>query len=77
MRGQTGIGDNLTVGSDVILGGATKVLSNVAPGRVMLGYPAVRMDQHIEMYKALRRLPRTLRAMAPGKKPVSNDGADD
>jgi len=75
--GQTGIGDNLTVGSDVILGGATKVLSNVAPGRVMLGYPAVRMDQHIEMYKALRRLPRTLRAMAPGKKPVSNDGADD
>jgi UDP-3-O-[3-hydroxymyristoyl] glucosamine N-acyltransferase len=76
--GQTGIADNLTVGSDVIFGGSSKVLSNVPSGRVMLGYPAVRMDQHIEMYKALRRLPRVLRRLASGgQKAVSKDTAGD
>ena len=75
--GQTGIGDNLTVGSDVIFGGATKVLSNVPAGRVMLGYPAVRMDQHVEMYKALRRLPRVIRKLSSEKNPVPKaDRAD-
>lgn len=58
--GNTGIADNLRIGSDVILGGGTKVLANVPSGRVMMGYPAVRMDQHIDMYKALRRLPRLI-----------------
>ncbi len=71
--GQTGIADNLRVGSDVILGGGSKVLSNVAGGRVMLGYPAVRMDQHVDMYKALRRLPRVLRDLGPRQKAVSKD----
>lgn len=58
--GDTGIADNLRIGSDVIFGGGTKVLSNVPSGRVMMGYPAVRMDQHVDMYKALRRLPRLI-----------------
>ena len=74
--GQTGIADNLAIGSDVILGGATKVLSNVPAGRVMMGYPAVRMDQHVDMYKALRRLPRVLRDVASGKKQVPKQGED-
>ena len=33
---------------------------NVPPGRIMMGYPAVRMDQNVEIYKALRRLPRLM-----------------
>ena len=74
--GQTGIADNLTIGSDVIMGGSTKVLSNVPSGRVMMGYPAVRMDQHVDMYKALRRLPRVLRDLAATKNPVPNQGGD-
>lgn len=74
--GQTGIADNLSIGSDVILTGATKVVSNVPSGRVMMGYPAVRMDQHVEMYKALRRLPRVLREFAAAKKSVPNQGGD-
>lgn len=60
LGGQTGVSDNLIIGDRVITGGATKVLSNIPEGRVMLGYPAMTMTSHIKIYKALRRLPRTL-----------------
>ncbi|SFA70161.1 UDP-3-O-[3-hydroxymyristoyl] glucosamine N-acyltransferase [Poseidonocella pacifica] len=72
LGGQTGVSDNLRIGDNVITGGATKVLSSVPSGRVMLGYPAVQMKQHIESYKALRRLPRMLRDVATLKKSVFN-----
>ena len=62
--GKAGIADNLTVGADVVLGGGTIVLSNVPGGRMMMGYPAVKMQTHVESYKALRRLPRLLRDLA-------------
>jgi UDP-3-O-[3-hydroxymyristoyl] glucosamine N-acyltransferase len=62
--GKAGIADNLKVGDDVVLGGGSVVLSNVPAGRVMMGYPATRMQVHIESYKALRRLPRILRDLA-------------
>lgn len=58
LAGQCGINDNIFVGDDVICGGATKVFTNAPAGRVLLGYPAVKMETHIEMQKALRRLPR-------------------
>ena len=58
--GKAGVADNLIVGDDVVLGGGSVVLSNVPQGRVMMGYPATKMQTHIEGYKALRRLPRTL-----------------
>jgi UDP-3-O-[3-hydroxymyristoyl] glucosamine N-acyltransferase len=62
--GKAGVADNLIVGDDVVLGGGSVVLSNVPKGRVMMGYPATKMQTHIEGYKALRRLPRTLRDLA-------------
>lgn len=58
LAGQCGVNDNIFIGDDVICGGATKVFTNAPAGRVMLGYPAVKMETHIEMQKALRRLPR-------------------
>ena len=58
LGGQCGVNDNILVGDDVIAGGATKIFTNAPAGRVLLGYPAVRMDRHVEMQKALRRLPR-------------------
>lgn len=58
LAGQCGVNDNIFVGDDVIAGGATKIFTNAPAGRVLLGYPAVKMDSHIEMQKALRRLPR-------------------
>ncbi len=69
--GQSGVADNLSLGDDVICTGGTKILSNVSSGKVMMGYPAVRMEQHVEMYKALRRLPRRMRDAATSDKAVS------
>lgn len=64
--GKAGLADNLTVGDDVVLGGGSVVLSNVPAGRVMMGYPATKMQTHVESYKALRRLPRLLRKLGGG-----------
>ncbi|WOI56750.1 UDP-3-O-(3-hydroxymyristoyl)glucosamine N-acyltransferase [Palleronia sp. LCG004] len=66
--GNTGVADNILIGDDVILTGGTKVVSNVPAGRVMMGYPAVRLDQHVDIYKALRRLPRFMRRFAAEQK---------
>lgn len=77
MAGQVGISDNLRVGDRAILGGATVVLSNVPPGRVMLGYPAMKMENHVEAYKGLRRLPRLFRDVADLKKAVSKRVGND
>ncbi len=65
--GKAGLADNITVGADVVIGGGSVVLSNVPDGRVMLGYPAVKMTTHVESYKALRRLPRLLARLAGQK----------
>jgi len=70
MGGQCGVADNIFVGDNAIISGATKVLSNVPAGRVMMGYPAVKMTTHTEIYKAQRRLPRLMRDVAALKKAV-------
>jgi UDP-3-O-[3-hydroxymyristoyl] glucosamine N-acyltransferase len=41
LGGQTGVSDIIFIGDHVITGGATKVLSNVPKGRVLLGFPAM------------------------------------
>ncbi|MEI6797935.1 MAG: UDP-3-O-(3-hydroxymyristoyl)glucosamine N-acyltransferase [Pseudomonadota bacterium] len=64
LAGQCGVGDNLTVGDDVIAGAATKIMSSVPAGRVLLGYPALKMDKSIELQKAIRRLPRLSQRVA-------------
>jgi UDP-3-O-[3-hydroxymyristoyl] glucosamine N-acyltransferase len=58
LGGQCGVSDNIFIGDDVIAGGGTKILTNAPAGRVLLGYPAMKMDTHIDLQKALRRLPR-------------------
>ncbi|HMS95856.1 MAG TPA: UDP-3-O-(3-hydroxymyristoyl)glucosamine N-acyltransferase [Tabrizicola sp.] len=58
MGGQCGVSDNIFVGNDVVAGGATKIFTNAPAGRVLLGSPAVKMETHVEIQKALRRLPR-------------------
>ena len=70
LGGQCGVADNVFVGGRVIAGGGTKVLSNVPAGRVVMGYPAVKMETHTEMYKAQRRLPRLMRDLDALKKAV-------
>ncbi|AAV95206.1 UDP-3-O-(3-hydroxymyristoyl)glucosamine N-acyltransferase [Ruegeria pomeroyi] len=74
LGGQTGVVDNIYIGDGVIAGGGSKILSNVPAGRVIMGYPAVKMDLHTEIYKAQRRLPRLLRDISALKKAVSKPG---
>ena len=71
MAGQSGLVDNVFVGDNVVIGAGAKVLANVPAGRAMLGYPAIKMDQHVESYKGMRRLPRLFRDVAELKKAVS------
>ncbi|HVG48679.1 MAG TPA: UDP-3-O-(3-hydroxymyristoyl)glucosamine N-acyltransferase [Rubellimicrobium sp.] len=66
LAGGVGLADNLRIGDDAVITAGSGVLSNVPAGRVMMGYPATRMDTQIESYKALRRLPRILRDLAAG-----------
>ncbi len=56
MGGKSGIKDNITIGSDVVLAGGAIVLANVPNGRFMMGYPALEMPQFRAREKALRRL---------------------
>lgn len=75
--GQVGVSDNIFVGDDVVAGGATKIMSKVPAGRVMLGYPAMKMEQFIEAGQNWRRLPRLMDDVRNLKKAVSKDGGDD
>ena len=74
MGGQCGVNDNIFVGDDVICGGATKIFTNAPAGRVLLGYPAVKMETHVEIQKALRRLPRLAARVAALEKGEPDSG---
>jgi len=56
MGGKSGIRDNVSIGHDVVLAGGAIVLSNVEPGRFMMGYPALEMKEFRAQQKALKRL---------------------
>ena len=77
MGGQCGVNDNIFVGDDVVAGGATKIFTNAPAGRVLLGSPAVRMEAHVEMMKALRRLPRLFEQVRALQKAVSKSTDSD
>lgn len=70
LAGKVGVVDNVFIGNDVVAGAAAVITSNAPDGRVLLGYPAVRMDQSIEMYKAHRRLPKMQAQFAELRKTV-------
>ena len=70
LAGQCGVNDNIFVGDDVIAGGGTKIFTNAPAGRVLLGYPAVKMETHVEIQKALRRLPRLAARVAALERPL-------
>ncbi len=71
LAGKVGVNDNIEVGNDVIAGGASSIFTNVPPGRVILGYPAIKMEAHVESYKGFRRLPRLFAQVAELQKAVS------
>ena len=77
LAGQTGVSDNIFIGDNVITGGGTIVLSNIPAGRVMLGYPAMKMSTTMEIFKGLRRLKRLFDDVAELKKTVSKPEQND
>lgn len=77
LGGQVGVSDNIFVGDDVVAGGATKILSKIPAGRVILGYPAMKMDQFIQASQNWRRLPRLMDDVKALKKAVSKDTEGD
>ncbi|MBD3679320.1 MAG: UDP-3-O-(3-hydroxymyristoyl)glucosamine N-acyltransferase [Rhodobacteraceae bacterium] len=77
LGGQVGVNDNIFVGDGVIASGGTKITSNAPAGRVLMGYPAMKMDTQVEIYKALRRLPRLFAQVAALQKTVQNPDQKD
>ena len=77
LGGKAAVADHLTIGANSVITGNSGVASNVPPNRIMMGYPAVPMEANVEMYKALRRLPRLLARLSGGQKPVSKTGETD
>lgn len=77
LGGKAGIADHLRIGSNVVITGNSGVNSHVSDNKIMMGFPAVRMDQNVEMYKALRRLPRLMARLEAAQKPISNPDATD
>lgn len=77
LGGKTGVSDNVFIGDNVITGGGTIVLANIPAGRVMLGYPAMKMDATMELFKGFRRLKRLFADVAELKKTVSNSPTND
>lgn len=76
LAGQCGVNDNIFVGDDVIAGGGTKIFTNAPAGRVLLGYPAVKMETQIELQKAQRRLPRLAARVTELEKTVMQRSQD-
>ncbi|MEM8632872.1 MAG: UDP-3-O-(3-hydroxymyristoyl)glucosamine N-acyltransferase [Pseudomonadota bacterium] len=74
---KAGVNDNITIGDDVVVAGASRVFTNVPAGRMVMGDPAVKMETNLEIYKALRRLPRLLRDFRALQKSVSNGAKSD
>lgn len=57
LGGQAGVSDNIIIGDDVVVGICAKVLSNAPAGRVLMGYPAMKMDAFFKIARNFRRLP--------------------
>ncbi|QPM89746.1 UDP-3-O-(3-hydroxymyristoyl)glucosamine N-acyltransferase [Pseudooceanicola algae] len=75
--GRAGVADNLKVGDGAIISAAAVVLQNVPAGRVVMGHPALKLDQNIAIYKALRRLPRMAQHVADLQKAVFKRSEND
>ncbi|WP_343115532.1 UDP-3-O-(3-hydroxymyristoyl)glucosamine N-acyltransferase [Ostreiculturibacter nitratireducens] len=76
LAGKCGVNDHIFVGDDVVAGGGTLIISNVPAGRVVLGYPALKMEAQVEVWKHLRRLGRLVRDVAEMKELLAKRGRD-
>ncbi len=71
LAGKVGVADHVNIGHNVVVGVASTVVSNVPSNRTMMGTPAVKMESNLDIYKALRRLPRLALKVEALQKQVS------
>lgn len=71
LAGQAGVIDHLTIGRGAVIGALAAALSDVEPGRQILGFPGVDQKIFWANYKAVMRLPRTMRQLEELKERVA------
>jgi UDP-3-O-[3-hydroxymyristoyl] glucosamine N-acyltransferase len=74
MAGQSGVGGHLSVGDGAKVGAKSAVLSDVAAGVYVIGYPSVDHREWKRTQAALRRLPELLRRRRPAPAPGGRRG---
>lgn len=62
LGGRVAVADHLKIGAGAVVGGGSGVGTNVPPGAVYLGFPAVPRDEAIENLKLMHRIRRFLDA---------------
>ncbi len=75
LAGRASIADHTVIGKNVVITGNAAVSGHIPDGRIMMGYPGVKRDEFMAMFKAMRRLPRVLARLDPAQKPVPKDDA--
>jgi len=63
MGGRAAVKDHVTVGAGAALGGGAGVISDVAPGKTLLGIPADDYQQILRLWAAQKQLPDLIKQM--------------
>jgi UDP-3-O-[3-hydroxymyristoyl] glucosamine N-acyltransferase len=63
MAARSGVKDHVTVGAGATLGGNAGVISDVAPGKTVLGFPAEDYRETLRIWAAQRQLPDLIKQM--------------
>jgi UDP-3-O-[3-hydroxymyristoyl] glucosamine N-acyltransferase len=63
MAARSGVKDHVTIGAGATLGGNAGAISDVAPGKTVLGYPAEDYRQTLRIWAAQRQLPDLIKQM--------------
>jgi UDP-3-O-[3-hydroxymyristoyl] glucosamine N-acyltransferase len=77
LGGRASIADHAVLGRGVVITGNAAVSGHVPDGRIMMGYPGVKRDEFVSIFKAMRRLPRLLARLDAAQKAVPKSGASD
>ncbi|NCO42431.1 MAG: UDP-3-O-(3-hydroxymyristoyl)glucosamine N-acyltransferase [Armatimonadetes bacterium CG_4_10_14_3_um_filter_66_18] len=63
LGGQVGVGDHLTIGQGTVVGAQGGVISDLAPGSFVSGYPAGPHREKMKVEAAIKRVPDLLRTI--------------
>ncbi|WP_316015673.1 UDP-3-O-(3-hydroxymyristoyl)glucosamine N-acyltransferase [Roseobacter sp. HKCCA0434] len=73
LGGRVGVADHISIGDDSIALAGSGVTTRVPERTVVMGYPALKQDVFMKIFKATRRLPSLAAKVAELQKRVPND----